>query len=415
MFVMTTGFLAICGALVNFYLIKNLNALHNAFGFFWAARTVGEAGSDLVYAVYTGPITLVYVVPTDGEGSVDRGIWTICLQKCGRTGERHMTGKVHVAPRATMDTVPLKFVDSTVELFSKKTLDVLAPEVRHSLWKDVVDLHHRNRVYYNLLFRDRIHSAQYLFTNGNDDNVSVQTIRKNRRFARIVNIRDLSWIPSPIAFWEDVKPHGGEEKLLKSIAPLICQVDTILRSGFSSDITKMLLTPLFKRVYLQQVMLYYCGQIALDFLEDQIDNSPFLSHVQIEGENWPQSSLELLTNFCLKGKPGNHVKACMTCTDVTIDSSCMKSLLDHWKQRGNLNFRLQHGGLNINEETLQALLNQGQAIESFPMSESVFKHKSQKSIAIISPLLCFMQCYICECDRFGQCLLKKDYPQFHEF
>uniref|UniRef100_A0A1I7ZIT8 7TM_GPCR_Srx domain-containing protein n=1 Tax=Steinernema glaseri TaxID=37863 RepID=A0A1I7ZIT8_9BILA len=54
-----TGMVAFCGAMVNFYVIKNLNVFHNPFGFFWAARTVGELGSEIVYATYTGPITLV--------------------------------------------------------------------------------------------------------------------------------------------------------------------------------------------------------------------------------------------------------------------------------------------------------------------------------------------------------------------
>uniref|UniRef100_A0A1I7ZEN2 7TM_GPCR_Srx domain-containing protein n=1 Tax=Steinernema glaseri TaxID=37863 RepID=A0A1I7ZEN2_9BILA len=53
------GVAAFFGAFLNFYLIKHVKAFHNAFGFFWAARTVGELGSDFIYAVYTGPITLV--------------------------------------------------------------------------------------------------------------------------------------------------------------------------------------------------------------------------------------------------------------------------------------------------------------------------------------------------------------------
>uniref|UniRef100_A0A1I8AKF2 7TM_GPCR_Srx domain-containing protein n=1 Tax=Steinernema glaseri TaxID=37863 RepID=A0A1I8AKF2_9BILA len=57
-FTTATGVVAFCGALLNFYLIKHVKAFHNAFGFFWAARTVGELGSDFVYGVFTGPITL---------------------------------------------------------------------------------------------------------------------------------------------------------------------------------------------------------------------------------------------------------------------------------------------------------------------------------------------------------------------
>ncbi|KAK0428983.1 hypothetical protein QR680_011122 [Steinernema hermaphroditum] len=47
------------GAVINLYLIKNLKAFHNAFGFFWAVRTVGELGSDIIFAIYTGPVTIL--------------------------------------------------------------------------------------------------------------------------------------------------------------------------------------------------------------------------------------------------------------------------------------------------------------------------------------------------------------------
>uniref|UniRef100_A0A1I8AHG2 7TM_GPCR_Srx domain-containing protein n=1 Tax=Steinernema glaseri TaxID=37863 RepID=A0A1I8AHG2_9BILA len=47
------------GAVVNLYLIKNLKAFHNAFGFFWAVRTVGELGSDIIFGIFTGPVTIL--------------------------------------------------------------------------------------------------------------------------------------------------------------------------------------------------------------------------------------------------------------------------------------------------------------------------------------------------------------------
>ncbi|KAK0400930.1 hypothetical protein QR680_015521 [Steinernema hermaphroditum] len=53
------GIVAFFGAILNFYLIKNVKTFHSAFGFFWGARTVGELGSDFVYGVYTGPITIL--------------------------------------------------------------------------------------------------------------------------------------------------------------------------------------------------------------------------------------------------------------------------------------------------------------------------------------------------------------------
>uniref|UniRef100_A0A1I7YEJ3 7TM_GPCR_Srx domain-containing protein n=1 Tax=Steinernema glaseri TaxID=37863 RepID=A0A1I7YEJ3_9BILA len=50
---------ALFGAVINLYLIKKLKAFHNAFGFFWAVRTVGELGSDTVFGFYTGPVTIL--------------------------------------------------------------------------------------------------------------------------------------------------------------------------------------------------------------------------------------------------------------------------------------------------------------------------------------------------------------------
>ncbi|KAK0400928.1 hypothetical protein QR680_015521 [Steinernema hermaphroditum] len=58
-FTTVIGIVAFFGAILNFYLIKNVKGFHNAFGFFWAARTVGELGSDFVYGTYTGPITIL--------------------------------------------------------------------------------------------------------------------------------------------------------------------------------------------------------------------------------------------------------------------------------------------------------------------------------------------------------------------
>ncbi|KAK0428989.1 hypothetical protein QR680_011124 [Steinernema hermaphroditum] len=53
------GLSAFIGALINLYLIKNLTMFHNSFGFLWAVRTVGETGSDLTSALYTGPVTIL--------------------------------------------------------------------------------------------------------------------------------------------------------------------------------------------------------------------------------------------------------------------------------------------------------------------------------------------------------------------
>uniref|UniRef100_A0A1I7YF30 7TM_GPCR_Srx domain-containing protein n=1 Tax=Steinernema glaseri TaxID=37863 RepID=A0A1I7YF30_9BILA len=55
----TISLTALFGAVVNLYLIKKLKAFHNAFGFFWAVRTVGELGGEMVYGFYTGPVTIM--------------------------------------------------------------------------------------------------------------------------------------------------------------------------------------------------------------------------------------------------------------------------------------------------------------------------------------------------------------------
>ncbi|KAK0402189.1 hypothetical protein QR680_016192 [Steinernema hermaphroditum] len=43
----------------NLYLVKTITIFHNAFGAFWASRTVGEIGSNAVYVLYSGPMTLL--------------------------------------------------------------------------------------------------------------------------------------------------------------------------------------------------------------------------------------------------------------------------------------------------------------------------------------------------------------------
>ncbi|KAK0402428.1 hypothetical protein QR680_016329 [Steinernema hermaphroditum] len=53
------GSMAFFGAFLNLYLIGKLKAFHNAFGFFWAVRSVGEIGTDITFAVYSGPVTIM--------------------------------------------------------------------------------------------------------------------------------------------------------------------------------------------------------------------------------------------------------------------------------------------------------------------------------------------------------------------
>uniref|UniRef100_A0A1I8AIV0 G_PROTEIN_RECEP_F1_2 domain-containing protein n=1 Tax=Steinernema glaseri TaxID=37863 RepID=A0A1I8AIV0_9BILA len=44
---------------VNLYFIKTLEIFHNAFGWFWASRTVGEIMANIFHAGYNAPVTLL--------------------------------------------------------------------------------------------------------------------------------------------------------------------------------------------------------------------------------------------------------------------------------------------------------------------------------------------------------------------
>uniref|UniRef100_A0A1I7Y431 F-box domain-containing protein n=1 Tax=Steinernema glaseri TaxID=37863 RepID=A0A1I7Y431_9BILA len=295
-----------------------------------------------------------------------------------------------------MDAVPLKFVDSMIELFSKKTLNELAPEVCHPLWKDVLDLHHRNRVNYELAFRKTDLAIDYVFINEKEEEFFVDTrkIREKGRFARIVEVTDLTYEDAVYPFW----PHAKELKdteageLFEAVAPLIDQVSGKFVAPWGSrSLITTLMTSLLDRVYLKEVSLRYCGQNSYDFLEDQIENSPFLSDVEIAGPNWPQSSLELLRKFCLRGRPGMNVTASVSSKDV---------LYYH---------------INIKDtEGFEALIKKGEVKKICPgWLESFFKHETKKSIACLSTSYSMIRCYTCECDRFEKCHMKETFPEYH--
>uniref|UniRef100_A0A1I7YFS5 F-box domain-containing protein n=1 Tax=Steinernema glaseri TaxID=37863 RepID=A0A1I7YFS5_9BILA len=326
--------------------------------------------------------------------------------------ERTINGHQNT-PRTTMDAVPLKFVDSAVELFSKKTLDELAPEARHPLWKDVVDLHHRNRIYFGVrIGKDEDGTEQATITRDGkaDLSASARTIRKNLRFARIGYIGKF-----PTIYFDEIEKRGkaGTEQLLKTIAPLIDPgLHSFLSIWNSSDFTRVLLTSLFQRVYLKQITVEYCGQIAFDFLEDQINNSPFLTKVDITGYNWPQSSAELLKKFCLKGRPGKRVQALLSFKGkAIIDSKYIQDLFDLWKANGNLDFKLYSSGIIVDREICLASMNIFQVIEW--CSWRFFKHETEKSIARVSDNA--IECFTCECDQFEKCILKEECPHYHDF
>uniref|UniRef100_A0A1I7ZE25 Uncharacterized protein n=1 Tax=Steinernema glaseri TaxID=37863 RepID=A0A1I7ZE25_9BILA len=240
-----------------------------------------------------------------------------------------------------MDSVPYAFVDSVVELFDgKNTLFPLALEVVHPLWKTVVDLHYRNR-YYNVYLSMNEKGVRLMSKNWNrrsyDD---LEPIRKNRRYARILQINDSAIWGSD--HWKHAKRRGADEaiKMLKTVAPQ-CESSSLLDSldsGFP-DSHKFLSDALSNSASFASMELSYHGQASLDLLENQIRNSPFLELVALLGEDWPEAVLPLITAFCLKGRPGHP--AIMTLRDAKIvDNSCIQNLFHLWKAKGNLHFCL---------------------------------------------------------------------------
>ncbi|KAK0401127.1 hypothetical protein QR680_015602 [Steinernema hermaphroditum] len=56
----TAGAIAFGSAVLDLILIKNIKIFHSAFGFFWATRSVAEMFMDVSFALYTGPVTILY-------------------------------------------------------------------------------------------------------------------------------------------------------------------------------------------------------------------------------------------------------------------------------------------------------------------------------------------------------------------
>uniref|UniRef100_A0A1I7Y4C8 FBA_2 domain-containing protein n=1 Tax=Steinernema glaseri TaxID=37863 RepID=A0A1I7Y4C8_9BILA len=324
-----------------------------------------------------------------------------------------------------MDAVPYKFVDSVVELFGLHTLHRLPGKVRHPRWKPAVELHHHNRVYYQLLFRESEHGIKHIEVNmsagvGPLFMEKTRVIPKNRRFSRIMHICDQTYEGESYN-WTRAKQLGEAEtaKLLESILPFSDQVSGQLMSEFGSiDSTRVILTSLFKRVYLLQIVVIYCGQIAYDFVEDQINNSPFLNYVRLAEESWPQSSLKLLSKFCLKGTPGNQVSALVDNGNsyVTIDSHYIQHFLDLWKSGAKLHFKLFSMADKRKDKEWRALMKEGRVTKiGHKLRQSVFQHETEKSLAVVSTLDCLMECCACECDQFEKCAMKGCYPEYHNF
>uniref|UniRef100_A0A1I8ASV5 PHB domain-containing protein n=1 Tax=Steinernema glaseri TaxID=37863 RepID=A0A1I8ASV5_9BILA len=177
-----------------------------------------------------------------------------------------------------MDTVPRKFVVSVVELFGRKTLDLLDEAVAHRLWKNVVDVHLSNREYYYVYVRMLTSGVQLIAEQvGTEIYEDISRIRKNGRFARIVGIEDKTDCYG-YPRWEGAKTlrEVDASKQLESVAAQIEQSSRFFaRNLRCQDIMLRSLDSMF----FGGIRLVYDGQTSLTFLEQQITNSPFLAYL----------------------------------------------------------------------------------------------------------------------------------------
>ncbi|KAK0402641.1 hypothetical protein QR680_016446 [Steinernema hermaphroditum] len=72
---------AVLLGIYNLYIMKKMDIFHNAFGWFWASRTVGEVGCNLVHVLYSGPVTVlqpVNIPPAMGVWAFEVGYFFAC-------------------------------------------------------------------------------------------------------------------------------------------------------------------------------------------------------------------------------------------------------------------------------------------------------------------------------------------------
>uniref|UniRef100_A0A1I7Z7D5 F-box domain-containing protein n=1 Tax=Steinernema glaseri TaxID=37863 RepID=A0A1I7Z7D5_9BILA len=323
----------------------------------------------------------------------------------GENGQTITQRKIHVPSSTTMDAVPWKFVDSVVELLGKDTLDRLARETRQPLWRAAVDLHHCNRVYYRVALQMTNQGIKHAFLDINyrrDSSVDLNIIRKNRRFIRILWIKDdtsrISWMFVQF-LWYDIRPSGEPEiaKLMESLAQQIDPSSWFNLIHSSPGCQRVLLTSLINKAQFGSINLSYYGQISHDFLEDQINNSPFLERVLLTGK-WPQSVLPLLATFCLKEE---HRRPLCEETNLKIDINYLRTFFDAWKANGRLqcSFRVRDNSLHAEERRALKAMGRVEFDESERDESTItFKHEEKKS---------------CECDLPKDCRLLFSYPKLH--
>uniref|UniRef100_A0A1I8A3T5 Lysosomal trafficking regulator lyst n=1 Tax=Steinernema glaseri TaxID=37863 RepID=A0A1I8A3T5_9BILA len=294
-----------------------------------------------------------------------------------------------------MDSVPYAFIDSVVELFDgRRTLNPLAQEVKHPLWKANEALN---------LFPKK----KGVYTVGD-----LGPIRKNRRFARIIEITD-DFFDS-----EDIDPQEDEEatKLLEAVVSQFESSSRLNSTIFSClETQQFLLNSLAEKARLASIYLCYFGQASLDLLERQIRHSPFLKSVTLVYRNWPESVLPLITTFCLKGRPGHPVTMTLHACKL-VSGSYIQNLFKLWQANGNLHFSLKSSIAIVDAHQLtdKGILNK----QIQYRSEHYFKHETKKSVAYFKlheHIGFTLKFYTCACGLSRPCTLKERYPNLHEF
>uniref|UniRef100_A0A1I8A1F5 F-box domain-containing protein n=1 Tax=Steinernema glaseri TaxID=37863 RepID=A0A1I8A1F5_9BILA len=326
-----------------------------------------------------------------------------------------------------MEAVPFKFVDSVVELLDRRrTLEPLAEELagwRLSLWKTVIDIHKSNRRRYTVFAQATKDGTKLLArTPESTTFCDLATIRNNRRFARIDLITDFSNGNGPSEKdWEDTQPLGETEaaKQLESVAP---QFEPSSHLWWRSSGHEIVFHSLLDKVTLRQITLYSSGPALIRFLENQIDNSPYLDNVFLIGDTWPKSVLPLLIKLCLKGAPQKHVSVTTSSTELLKGTNFIQNFFDHWKANGNLNFILAFPEKAFDSEGRQALSNHEAFGGNEETKEVVFlQHATEKafSFSCIGEMghhrYRFLDFLSCGCHLTQQCFLKKHHPDLHDF
>ncbi|KAK0414415.1 hypothetical protein QR680_011414 [Steinernema hermaphroditum] len=244
-----------------------------------------------------------------------------------------------------MDAVPYSFVDAVVELFDKVTLDTLASEPFHPLWKEVVDTHHRNRLYTRVKFRQKNGTIQCAFENDTVPLLSIDQIKVvGCKFVRIDslivdNSAEISWDDGVV-----VEEHAAD-KMVQLVAPFCtpvrsCSVLSVMRA--SSDFQAAILQSLYKKHCFTNVDMSYSGPAAIDFLEDHIDNNRLMKRIELFGD-WPESVLPLLRKFCFQTERRRHLRLHrMGCFSWMLDWTFIEEFFAYWRANGTFECLLQY-------------------------------------------------------------------------